>query len=233
MKKAIKRLSRITIIRWILLFALIMIVAYVDMQNSTLLFMDFLLSELSDITNICYYYLFLLLIIIADCYNGTNAISHRILALSTALETLVFIICILFGYTIIGALNRVLFYPLFTISGVVPILKSVLLLYCRFYFFALIILIINTKAKSQCGFIAPIAISIFETYFYDIFKIDHSLYMLPLENSRIYYTQTYLRFDGPPPLFSLQCVYWAILLGLTIAIFLFVIRGKKHDHFKN
>lgn len=226
MKQVLRNLIRISWYRWTVLFFLTVTIAYVDINSTAGISSNFLLSELSDITNICFIFLYLYLILLSDCYD--RKMTFFATMLSVAFETVIFFICLFICYALALLLCGLLSCQVgnWLTKGLI---KTVFLLFCRYFSFGMLIVFLDSKSRSKYGFIAPIIISIAETYFYDVFKITHSLYVLPIENSRIYYTPTYYGFNGSPPSFGFQCVYWVILIGILTFISFLTMRKKRND----
>lgn len=239
--------------RWISLVFLSFLVASQDklfflQQYCSFTASDFILSELSDITNICFVYLMLLFIVGSDVYQaGRKSITDK-----TAVECVVTIVVtcceIAFTFTVIiwivnATTPMTLSEPfnaelwlhengLDSHSSIFYLGWAFLLFFFRAFWNLLLIATTNAILKTYIGFVTPFLISIVDTYFYDVFGIIYPQGLLPIEHSRILYTPATSPEVFDRPRFIYSFIYWVCICGLVIILLLLVFlrKSKKHNN---
>lgn len=99
---------------------------------------------------------------------------------------------------------------------------SLALLYTRLLFISFLMLLVNKISNSNInGLIAIIILCLIDWNFYNAFQINIPLGILPIEHSRILYTEGFApMFEGDARLpFWHTLIYWIILYGLLALIY--------------
>jgi len=112
---------------------------------------------------------------------------------------------------------------------------SLLLLYIRMTFFTILSLAINTMTNNKIyGFVSILVICLIDWRLYEWFKIYEPIGLLPIEHSRIVYTEGYApmsKTDVRIP-FSSTILYWCVLY--VMGLYLFIrFRGKRIEVSQN
>lgn len=250
------RISQIKLYRWIICIAFLFLVLVYDVvQNKNVPltnFVELFIYHSSSIYFIGFYMLVAVIIIFGDIGNNMdNAYEHQVFirclprskyltlniccyALEFLLLTLVAIIIICVSIFMIygsiglsnGAVLALLGQPhIPTIQG---ILFLVLFLWLRLMFLGLGMAIINIKTGTITGFLFGIAITLIDFWFYEIFDILYPLNILPMEHTRILFT------EAVAPVFTntsrgsllLSTLYWIVLISIEFVLYKKIIYKK-------
>lgn len=238
--------------RKILFFTAILTFVYIDVKlnkgfNLTLL--EFIVMHFNDPKTIDYFYLMLMMIISADIYNGAQNPYEDMIVLKVGGKKKWFIkICIytvLVSYGIIciylvltyiigflggfsGVFLNSQFAELYGLSKFQIIGQIILLSGLRILFLNMLIMCINLVCMNNpMGFIAVFMISMVDMFAYETFDIMEPWGILPLEHTRIIYTEAVAppidRFVRFPMGYSV--LYWLIgILIVTVISYLIVLR---------
>ena len=250
------KLQEIRLWRWFLLVAFFGMITFFDIQsfakNNNPSFVETVILELNNYFNICYYFLFAIIIISSDIFNcskevfydqvfiklGTrkkyikaNSIYIAVLSLITLL---IFIIITFIIYMIIYKglysihSNNMEIFGLPNLSIVSGFLLSFSLVICRLIFLNASMFLINIKLNYPVGFLFVFFISLLDWWFYEVFQIMEPLFILPIEHTRIFYTeavapamQTVSRVG-----YNVSYIYWIALIVIEALLLWRVILKK-------
>ena len=227
--------------RWIILILVLSVIALQDkvffhQQYGAITGSGFILSEVSDITNICFVYLIAFFIIGSDVYQPNGKLSLQIapaqllrristqsIALALVFTTIIFLINAVAPITYQSFFNAEVWLQENSLNGhssYYYLTWAYLLVFLRFSWNTLLIGGTNFTFKTNIGIIVPFFAAIIDTYFYEIFGIPYPYNLLPIEHSRVVYTVAVVpEVLQRKSLFS-SAIYWAGLWGITIVLFL-------------
>ncbi len=227
--------------RWIILILVLSVIALQDkaffrQQYSVITGSGFILSEVSDITNLCFVYLITFFIIGSDVYRPEDNLSMQIapaqmlrgiltqsMALSLVFTTIIFLINAVVPITFHSFFNAEVWLLENSLNGhstFYYLTWAYILLFFRFFWNTLLIGGTNFAFKTNIGIIVPFFAAVIDTYFYETFGIPYPYNLLPIEHSRVVYTiATVPDVLQRKSLFS-SVLYWVGLFGITIVLFM-------------
>lgn len=255
------KLKQISPYRWLLAFIFLIITNTITVVCSIGIpfssKVDAFLFLSSDFYLICFYLLFVIIVLTCDyCAQiGTtyeNTIAQRLMprkryAFNCCLYIFLIsaIIVLLQGFILSSII--LIFYrqlPLrelyylhnFGLSNTTYIQGLALLVtlqYCRVCFIILGIATTNAMSKRPVGFFFGITVTVMDWWFYELFQIMEPLSILPIEHTRIMYTEAVApaieTVKRIPFFFSF--LYWFVLIGIEVIGLFFII--YKKDYLKN
>lgn len=235
------RLKYIAKWRWIILILVLSIIALQDkaffhQQYGAITGSGFILSEVSDITNICFVYLVTFFIISSDVYQPEVNLTMQIapmqmlrgiltqsMALSLVFTTIIFLINAVVPITFHSFFNAEVWLQENNLNGhssFYYLTWAYILVFFRFSWNTLLIGGTNFAFKTSIGIIVPFFVAVIDTYFYEIFGIPYPYNLLPIEHSRVVYTIAVVpEVLQRKSLFS-SVLYWVGLFGITIVLFM-------------
>ena len=239
--------------RWLLLVIFYFMIIFFDIKahagNYSLI--EFIIRELNEYFNICYYFLFAIVIISSDIYDSSNEIfyNHFIIKMGRAkyikaniiytiilsliiLTIFIFIILVIYLITFkaiyIPNENNMMDLGLINLSWASGFLFSFSLILFRLIFLNSGVFLTNFKLNYPIGFLFPFFITIIDWWFYEIFQIMEPIFILPIEHSRIFYTEAVapavnniLRVS-----YGISYIYWLVLIGVEL-IFMTIFINKR------
>jgi len=240
-----KKFLLIPIWRWLLLLVLFVGVSFnsydfmkFSIHSQPGLF-DIIVYQNNDITQLCFILPFAWFLIIGDIGNG-NALNKKIKLFNYMLREIryiflvnIIVIVLLFFLNIISLLLNTGTISLWAGrqvgNGISTLVISLLFLYLRFVFLSLVIYLINMNLKNQLGILGAIVISLFDWKFYSVFQIAHPLGILPIEHTRIYYTEAIYPMGPGDSRFSISVsfVYWGLIIILLSILILWSLKKLK------
>jgi hypothetical protein len=231
-----KKFLKIPLWRWLLLFFLFIGISfnsydyYKFYTHSQPGLFNLVLEHTNNIKELCFLLPFAWLLIIGDINILTEpkSITNKLNCLLRALSNIllinfVLIISLLLIDTIsllinTGTLSLWSGNPVF--NGFPTVLVSILFLFFRFVFFSLVICLLNMNLKNPLGIIGVIIINLLDWKFYSIFNLMKPLGILPIEHTRIYYTEALAPMVAGDSRFSfaLSFAYWGIIIIILLAM---------------
>jgi len=206
--------------------------------------LEFLVYIMNAEINICFYLLFAIFITAGDIFWNVEKqilytdkkksvyFLHMMLKIfKRVLITIFYYLAIgILVYLINGALNFTNEWTLGTDIGtpLFALLFSIIFLIARLSFFGIIIATINVKSKYPFGIVVPIIMSMIDYWFYYIFNISIPLFILPIEHTRVFYTEAVAPTSDMYSRVSYfsSFLYWGILIFIAITIFKNVLKNK-------
>lgn len=203
---------------------------------------------------ICYILLFAQLLITADAYSISNSQFDdysviyvggksrwtRYMATNLLLESVIIIVAF---SCIIGAVYFLKYDNITRFSdewssragitaNITPLIGTIILnsyLVLRVFFLGLLTMFINLLSRNSIGFIGPITITLFDRFFYDTFDIMQPFFVLPLEHTRIAYTEATAPANEfvSRPGYLISYVYWIILISIIYILIRAVVKRKN------
>lgn len=250
------KVMQLSIFRWLLLALFVVFISYDNVKYCISAFdrfsiFDYLFFVINDEYVICYYLMFCIIIIAADIYNPANN-SHELYLLmkidnrkkwnQNNLITIVFYcLIIILLLIIINSIMVICFSPYTNLSykntltiemfkGLNPYYDFAigsLLILLRLIAIAFLMFAINLKCKKYpMGFIGAIIITLIDRFFYGIFQIMLPLNILPIEHTRVLYTEAVAPVQGYRGSYLLSILYWGILIYL-LYVFIVKIVSRK------
>jgi len=231
------KLSSIPLWRKILFIIVIVAFVFIDVkgyQGFELTLLEFIVFHFNDSKTIDYFYLIIIMIISADIYNGAQNPYEDMLILKnggrkkwfiyisiyTALASFgiiciyLLVACILgFSSGFLGLHLGAYLTELKNLNSILIIGEIVMLAGLRIWFLNMLIMSINLFCmNSPMGFLAAFIISIIDMFIYEAFDIMEPWGIMPLEHTRIIYTEAvapavdqFVRFPV-----GYSVLYWAI-----------------------
>ena len=246
-----KKILKISLWRWLLLFALFVGVSfnsydyYKFCTHSQPGLFNLVLEHTNNIKELCLLLPFAWLLIIGDINILTKpkSITNRVNCLLRVLFNIIlintFLIVLLFLTDTIsllintGSLSLWSDSPVF--NGFSTVLVSILFLLFRFVFFSLVICLLNMNLKNPLGIIGVIIINLLDWKFYSIFNIMKPLGVLPIEHTRIYYTEALAPMTAGDSRFSfaISFAYWVIIIITLLVMICFSLKKPITNIDKN
>ncbi len=223
------------IARWTIYVLLSIGIAYIGIDlacleigySSTYYEVQVLINNRTEL--IGFAWLWAVMLIISDLGLGVkecspNAVIQKSLYLSTAL-VLVFHVVVLIACLLSANNSALLFENKWTygnellvqdISPVAAVCISALLIFLRTVFTTLLMYMLNRRMKFSYGVVVPFIMFLFDWLFYYTIRISEPLRILPVEHTRIFYTEAMAPNWNEAPRFSywISIVYWIILITM-------------------
>ena len=225
---------------WRLLAAVLFLViaVYFDYNSLSraLSVQEFVVYEANEYFNICFYMTFFLLLLSGDLFSG-KALKPASLRQGLTAAAIISALEILIYFILIGMVNIIMsgqvdFSSQWTanaaledslIQGYSPWTAfglSFLLLFFRALFLNSLTILINQLSGRPYGFFAVIGVLFLDWWFYELFDIAKPLFLLPIEHSRLPYT------EAAAPAFEetarcdlwISILYWLALIGIVMAV---------------
>ncbi len=252
------KLASISAIRWLASVVLVVAVSiyfmngYCSTANPS--FQEFSILLLNNKYYICYVLGVIHIILCSDCYNPTNSLFDDTLLLrfSSKMKWLtsnifyVLVLCALMLFLVI--LSMCTYFgelPTFfmpqsiaqhycqLINGITvgkAIAINLVLIYLRFVFLGMSILLLNLCSKKlPLGFLGALSIIFIDVFFYETFYITQPLFILPLEHTRVFFTEAAVPIlDGTRVRFEISFIYWLFLITIEFFILCKVVANKDY-----
>lgn len=245
------KVYKVSLKRWACFIALMVFVLlyyhnFFNTINKDHSLLDYLLYFGNNPFIICFYFMFALIILLSDVYSSSNnsydtviliKLKRRrwntcnilfivIICIFIVLVTVLFnvVICLLDYHTITNASSL---YGL-KIDPAAAVLIGYMFITLRLIMMGLLIYITNLISKLNVGFICAIIVTFIDRFFYEMFNIMKPIFMLPIEHTRILYTEAVAPADQYAVRipFGMSFLYWAILILLLLIILDNIIKKK-------
>lgn len=162
--------------------------------------------------------------------------SVLLIAFLCFLITIVLIICNIISYLLYPGLEisfvNEYSSSVFSSSTLKPIWLlciSYLLIFLRVMFCASCVFRYNYIFKSELGIIIPILIAVIDLVFNSIFNIQNPLYILPIEHTRVLFSEAevpnFMNIERPSIILSI--IYWFVLISIVNFVGFVVQRKRK------
>lgn len=216
---------------------------------------EFILVMFNDQTFICYYVLFFLILIGADSYSSVilkfndqvfSVIGNRKVWLDSYLVYLYIISLFLIISIAIAAISLPAIFGCKFVTEkfwnvnysqyvlghgqLFTIINILLLLLCRIFTFLNIIFCMNLIAQTYpLGIIVASIVSLLDKFFYEMFDIMVPIGILPIEHTRIFYTEAVAPANTFATRTSLASsyLYWVLLCLIIITISKIIAKRKN------
>lgn len=187
-------------------------------------------------------WLWAVMLIISDFGMGikersANVVIQKTLCLSIALvvffHIVVLIVCILSSKNSALLFENKCTYEnellMKNISPVAAVCISALLIFLRTVFTILLMYLLNQRMKFAYGVVIPFIMFLFDWLFYYITRTSEPLRLLPVEHTRIFYTEAMAPNWNEVPRFSywISIAYWIILIAMLC---FYIFRNRKTGH---
>ena len=236
------------IARWTIYVLLSIGIAYIGIDlacleigySSTYYEVQILINNRTEL--IGFAWLWAVMLIISDFGLGVkkytpSVVIQKTLYLSTVLVVLFHVVVLL--ACLLSVNNRALLFEnkwtyenellMQDISPAVAVFISALLVFLRTFFTTLLMYMLNQRMKFAYGVVVPFIMFLFDWLFYYTFKISEPLRILPVEHTRIFYTEAMAPNWNEVPRFSywISIAYWLILIAI-LCFCIFQNRKKGH-----
>lgn len=252
------KLTSISAIRWLASAVLAVAVSiyfmsgYCSTDNPS--FQEFCILLLNNKYYICYVLGVIHIVLCSDCYNPTNSLFDDTLLLRfpskikwlTSNIFYILVLCALMLFLVILSMCtyfgelQTFFMPqsieqyysqLFngiTIGKAIAI--NLVLIYLRFVFLGMNILLLNMCSKNlPLGFLGPLSIVFIDIFFYETFYITQPLFILPLEHTRIFFTEAAVPIlDGTRVKIEISFIYWFLLIAIEYLLLCKIVANKDY-----
>lgn len=248
--------ARVSWLRWATAFAILFFftlsniniyIAYTSAAQLSGSFTEYFISLYNDEYFICYILFVILLILVADIFNGNSNYEENIYIkfgnrwswhyahiIYIVFLSLIIVIGEVIVSIILGATHGLSLDVSFevmlsitnflgTVNPTFDLLIAFTLIFLRLVTMCLIIYAINLKSKFPFGIIIIFLITVSDIFFYQMFNISSPLFILPIEHTRILFTQG--AFPAPyEQQIRINYLYSFLYWGLWITCLLFGLR---------
>ena len=220
-------------------------------------FLDIFIYHYTDPFLICYYSLFVIIILCSDInsklgYSQEQQIVIRVLpreqltkctvyacatnsVIITMLITCCMTILIIMQYGIIpfSTHKYLSLFAMDHVLSIVGMIFSQILMFCRIFFIILGIAILNILSKNAPGFLFAVAVTQIDWWFYHIFQIEQPWFILPIEHTSILYTEALAPAGSTSvrPNYWFSLLYWQCLILAEIWALRRIIQNKDIDNY--
>lgn len=218
--------------------------------------LDFIILHFNEPRTIDYFYLLLIMVISGDIYNGTLNPYDDLMILKSGgrkkwfMKSVMYTFVLSFGsflvyLVIVGIIGRSFgflgwqlnlhFVELQNRNSIAIIGEILLLSGLRISFLNFLIISINLISKNNpTGFLGAFVISLGDTFFYEMFDVLYPLKIMPLEHTRIVYTEAVAPALDGAVRFSItySLLYWSVGI-LLLLLFSYRIILHKDFYVKN
>ena len=107
---------------------------------------------------------------------------------------------------------------------------NLVLIYLRFVFLGMNILLLNMCSKNlPLGFLGPLSIIFIDVFFYETFYITQPLFILPLEHTRLFFTEAAIPIlDGTRVRIEISFIYWFLLIAIEYFLLCKIVANKDY-----